>query len=52
MVIYEDIARLAAEIGRTPDFVINVCFWITLILGAVLQSFIVLLLRHLLKARR
>lgn len=42
MVIYEDIARLAAEIGRTPDFVIYVCFWLSVLIGAVNLSLILL----------
>lgn len=52
MVIYEDIARLAAEIGRTPDFVICVCFWLSVLIGVVKLSLILLgyrLLRYLVR---
>lgn len=55
MVIYEDIARLAAEIGRTPDFVIYVCFWISALIGAAKLSLILLgyrLLRYFFRKLR
>lgn len=55
MVIYEDIARLAAETGWSPDFVIYVCFWITMVMGALLQSVVIVIsvcLYRLLKSRR
>lgn len=33
MEVYEDIARLANEIGHSPDFVLVVCFWLSILCG-------------------
>lgn len=45
MEVYKDIAQLANEIGRSPDFVLAVCFWLSILCGFGLGLFITYLRR-------
>ena len=39
MSLVDKLLRFSAEIGRTPDFVVCVCFWLTIALGFALGRF-------------
>lgn len=45
MEVYEDIARLANELGRSPDFVLAVCSWLSGFSGFCLAMLIAYLRR-------
>lgn len=46
MALYEDIARVAGEVGWQPDTVIVVAFWCTLILGAIIFGVCLSVIRY------
>ena len=51
MVIYERIAEIAMEVGCTPDFVLEVCFWLVLNFGILIMAGSTLLALRFLKRR-
>lgn len=51
MVIYERIAEIAMEVGCTPDFVLEVGFWLILNFGVLLMAGSILVVSLFLKRK-
>lgn len=51
MVIYERIAEIAMEVGCTPDFVLEVGFWLVLNFGILIMAGSILVVSCFLKRK-